>query len=90
MPGGTAAAMGPQQPQPNEAILKAIEAAEGKGVTVAGVVAATGLPTDVVEAEMAALLRGAFQHACCAMGYGLIGRSIGRFDRPKSGPAEST
>lgn len=56
MPGGgtTATAQAP----PNEAVLQAIEAADGAGVTVAAVTAATGFPTDVVEAEMAALLRG--------------------------------
>ena len=56
MPGGTAAGTAP-----NEAVLQAIEAAQGKegeGVTVAQVTAATGLPTDEVEMEMAALLRG--------------------------------
>lgn len=57
MPGGAAAGTAP-----NEAVLQAIEAAQGKegkeGVTVAQVTAATGLPTDEVEMEMAALLRG--------------------------------
>lgn len=56
MPGGTAVT---QQSPPSNAILSAIEAADGAGVTVAAVVAKTGLPADVVEAEMAALLRGA-------------------------------
>lgn len=62
MPGGTGA-----RAAPNEAVLQAVEAAaaQGKGMTVAQVTAATGLPTDEVEMEMAALLRGTCGRCVC-------------------------
>lgn len=88
MPGGTGA-----RAAPNEAVLQAVEAAaaQGKGMTVAQVTAATGLPTDEVEMEMAALLRGTCGRCvCCGSVDSGPGTGFNLIQRPPDTPPQPT